>query len=237
MKVSGRRARPTDAPNGYPAAWEVDSLLVDGRGVHLRPILPDDAERLERFHRGLSTESAQVRLFGSAANPTAVDFERLAHADYVDTMALIALVGDRLVGVARYFRLERSEDADVSFVVADEFQGHGVGTLLLEILAGYATEKGIGQFLADTLPENSEMLDVFEDAGMSEASRLVEGVVRVRLDLTPTASYLARREERERVATAASVASFLRPSSIAVIGAGRHPGRYRPRDRPVAPRR
>jgi acyl-CoA synthetase (NDP forming)/GNAT superfamily N-acetyltransferase len=224
MKVSGRRARPTDAPNGYPAAWEVDSLLVDGRGVHLRPILPDDAERLERFHRGLSTESAQVRLFGSAANPTAVDFERLAHADYVDTMALIALVGDRLVGVARYFRLERSEDADVSFVVADEFQGHGVGTLLLEILAGYATEKGIGQFLADTLPENSEMLDVFEDAGMSEASRLVEGVVRVRLDLTPTASYLARREERERVATAASVASFLRPSSIAVIGAGRHPG-------------
>ena len=99
-----------------------------------------------------------------------------------------------------------------------------MGTLLLEILAGYATEKGIGQFLADTLPENSEMLDVFEDAGMSEASRLVEGVVRVRLDLTPTASYLARREERERVATAASVASFLRPSSIAVIGAGRHPG-------------
>ena len=224
MSPAGRGAGAVRVPGGYPVSWEVDSLLIDGRGVHLRPIRPDDVERIVQFHRDLSAASAHVRLFGTAAEPTATEFETLVHVDYVDTMALVALIGDRLVGVARYVRLERPGDADVSFVVADEFQGHGVGTLLLEILAGYATEHGISQFLAETLPENLEMLGVFEDAGMSEASRLVEGVVRVRLDLTPTPSYFARREERERVATAASVASFLRPRSIAVIGAGRRPG-------------
>jgi len=165
-----------------------------------------------------------VRLFGAKERPAASDFTKLAHVDYVDTMALVASVGDQIIGVARYIRLATSEEADVSFVVADEYQGKGVGTLLLESLACYAREKGISAFLADTLPENSVMLGMFEDAGMSEASTLVQGVVRVRLDLTPTASYFERREERERVATAASVASFLRPASIAVIGAGRRPG-------------
>ena len=224
MSVSDRGASAPGAPSGYPASWEGDSLLVDGRGVHLRPILPDDAERLALFHRSLTAGSSRVRLFGTKERPTASDFTKLAHVDYVDTMALVASVGDQIIGVARYIRLARSEEADVSFVVADEYQGKGVGTLLLESLACYAWEKGISAFLADTLPENSVMLGVFEDAGMSEASTLVEGVVRVRLDLTPTASYFERREERERVATAASVASFLRPASIAVIGAGRRPG-------------
>ncbi len=224
MSVSDRRERLVSKPAGYPASWEADSLLVDGSGVHLRPIVPDDTVRLTEFHRLLSAESAHVRLFGTKAHPTARDFEKLVRVDYVDTMALVALVRDQLIGVARYVRLRQTQDADVSFVVADEFQGHGVGTLLLESLAAYARERGINRFLADTLPENSVMLGVFEDAGMSEASRLVEGVVRVRLDLTPTPSYFARREERERVAMAASVASFLRPGSIAVIGAGRHPG-------------
>ncbi len=224
MSIADRRMGAPGVPSAYPASWEVDCLLVDGRGVHLRPILPDDAGRLESFYRALSPEDADVRVFGSVAEPGEAEFRALATVDYVDTMALVALVGNALVGMARYVRLARQQDADVSFVVAKEFQGRGVGTLLLEALAAYAREKGVNQFRAETAPENSVMLEVFEDAGMSEASRLVEGVVKVRLDLTPTESYFARREERERVATAASVASFLRPRSIAVIGAGRRPG-------------
>ena len=68
------------------------------------------------------------------------------------------------------------------------------------------------------------MIAVFADAGMNEVSRNIAGTVRVRLDLEPTPEYLARREQRERVAAAASVASFLRPQAIAVVGAGRTPG-------------
>ena len=224
VSVSDERELATNKPRGYPTTWEADSLLVDGSGVHLRPILPGDAHRLADFHRSLPADGVQVPMFGSKARLTGTGYEQLVRVDYVDTMALVALVRERLVGIARYVRLEQPEDADVAFVVAEEFQGHGVGTLLLESLAAYAREQGISQFLAEMLPDNSVMFGVFEDAGMTEASRLVHGIVRVRLDLTPTPSYFVRREERERIAMAASVASFLRPSSIAVIGAGRRPG-------------
>lgn len=218
---AGPRARE---PVGYPTSWEVDSLLIDGSGVRLRPILPSDEVLVADFHRSLSKESVYLRYFGAVSDLSKRDLERATNPNYETSMAIVALVAERLIGVASYERLDGSNAAEVAFAVADEYQGRGVGTLLLESLAAYAREQGIEQFVADTLPENSVMIAVFEDAGMSEISRFVDGVVRVRLDLKPTPEYFVRREQRERVAAAASVASFLRPRTIAVIGAGRKPG-------------
>ncbi len=211
-------------PESVLAAWEMDSLLIDGRSVHIRPVRPSDGPGVQNLHRSLSRESSYLRFFGAVAELSERDLERTVNLDYVARMAFVAFVREEMVGLARYDLTEEDSVAEVAFVVADVFQGQGVGTLLLESLAAYARERGITHFVAETLPENSMMLAVFADAGLNEVSRLVEGTVRVRLDLEPTADYLASREQRERVAAAASVESFLRPRTIAVIGAGRTPG-------------
>lgn len=211
-------------PESVLAAWEIDSLLIDGRSVRIRPVRPADASLVQDLHRGLSRESMHLRFFGAVAELSARDLERTVNVDYVSRMALVAFVREEMVGLARYDVTEEDGVAEVAFVVADAYQRHGVGTLLLESLAAYARERGITHFVAETLPENSLMLGVFADAGLTEVSRFVDGTVRVRLDLEPTAEYLERREQRERVAAAASVASFLRPTTIAVVGAGRTPG-------------
>ena len=211
-------------PESVLAAWEMDSLLIDGRSVHIRPVRSSDGPLVQSLHRSLSRESSYLRFFGAVAELSERDLERTVNLDYVARMALVAFVRGEMVGLARYDITEDDSVAEVAFVVADAFQGQGVGTLLLESLAAYAHERGITHFVAETLPENSVMIGVFADAGLNEVSRLVEGTVRVRLDLQPTVEYLERREQRERVAAAASVESFLRPRTIAVIGAGRTPG-------------
>ncbi|MGA8297197.1 MAG: GNAT family N-acetyltransferase [Acidimicrobiales bacterium] len=211
-------------PEAVLAAWEMDSLLIDGRAVHIRPVRPPDGPSVQRFYGSLSKESLRLRFFGSVSEISPRELERTVNVDYAGRMALVAFVRGEMVGIARYDVTDDSSIAEVAFVVADEFQGHGVGTLLLESLTAYARERGITQFVAETLPENAPMIGVFEDAGLREASRFRDGAIWVRLDLAPTPEYLQRREQRERVAAAASVANFLRPRTIAVIGAGRTPG-------------
>lgn len=212
-----------EAP-AYPAEWEADVLASDGGTVHVRPIRPDDAERIDELHRRLSTETVYLRFFAPLPRLSPTMLERLVHVDYADRFALVAELGDELVAVARYDRLPGSDEAEVAFLVEDAHQGRGLGSLLLEHLAAAATAAGIRRFVAETLPENQRMLQVFRDAGYGDERRFADGVVRVSFDLEPTAESVAQMRERERKAAARSVARLLRPATVAVVGAGRSPG-------------
>ena len=135
----------------------------------------------------------------------------------------MAELGDQLVGVARYDREPGTDSAEVAFVVSDEHQGRGIGTVLLEHLAAAARERGITRFVAETLAHNDQMLGVFRAAGFAERTRIEDGVVHVELLIEPTDRARAAIEEREHRAEAASVARLLTPRSVAVIGASRNP--------------
>jgi acyl-CoA synthetase (NDP forming)/RimJ/RimL family protein N-acetyltransferase len=211
-----------EAP-AYPAEWEADVLASDGGTVHVRPIRPDDAERIDALHRRLSTETIYLRFFAPLPRLSPTMLERLVHVDYADRFALVAELGDELVAVARYDRLPGSDEAEVAFLVEDAHQGRGLGSLLLEHLAAAATASGIRRFVAETLPENQRMLQVFRDAGYGDERRFADGVVQVSFDLEPTAESIAQMRERERRAAARSVARLLRPATVAVVGAGRSP--------------
>jgi GNAT superfamily N-acetyltransferase len=105
-------------------------------------------------------------------------------------MALVATLSSQLVGVARYDREEGSEEAEVAFVVADEYQGRGIGTLLLEHLAAFARTRGIKRFRAYTLAQNRPMQEVFRRSGFVESARFDQGVVNVQLDIEPNEATL-----------------------------------------------
>jgi acetate---CoA ligase (ADP-forming) len=223
--LGGRRAEQAPQPSAsYPAELEADVLLADGRVAKVRPILPSDAVLLKGLHASLSPESVYLRFFSPRRMLRDSEFEHFANVDYVDRLALVALVEGELVAVARYDRPPGTDQAEVAFTVRDDQQGRGIGTILLEHLASAAVATGIRRFVADTLSENHRMLDLFRKSGFEEKAAYQEGVVRVTMELEPGEGYLDGIEERERKAGAASIERLLRPSSIAIVGASRHSG-------------
>ncbi len=208
----------------YPARWESEVVLSDGGTMAVRPIRPDDAERIVAFHERQSPESIYFRFFSPRPRLSERDVERFTSVDYVDRMAFVGLIGDELVGVARYDRHRARSDAEVAFFIDDAHHGRGMATVLLEYLAEAAREAGISGFTASVLPQNRKMLGVFTQAGFTASSRFEEGVIEVTLDIEPTPEALAAIEERAGTAEARSVERLLRPTSIAVVGASRTPG-------------
>jgi acyl-CoA synthetase (NDP forming)/RimJ/RimL family protein N-acetyltransferase len=217
-------ASPPPIPDGYPASFETDVVLSDGATTHVRPIRPDDAPRILAFHARQSPQSIYYRYFSPRPRLSDRDVEHLTTLDYVDRMALIALRGDDLIGVARYDRLRHRAEAEVAFFVDDANHGRGLATVLLELLAVRAREVGLTGFTASVLPENRKMIGVFTQAGFEAATRFADGVVEVRLGLTPTPEAEAVIEARARSAASQAVRRLLSPHSVAVIGASRTPG-------------
>lgn len=203
----------------YPASWEADVAVRDGSVMHIRPIRPDDAPALQRFHVAQSPRSTYFRFFGPKARLSDADLVHLTGVDHVDRVALVLVHGSEILAVGRYDRLD-DEVAEVAFNVADRLQGLGLGSVLLEHLAAAARERGIRRFVADVLPTNSRMLRVFRDAGYDVHHRLEEGVITVAFDVDPTARSVAVMAEREHRADALSMRAVLGAGSVVVVAEG-----------------
>ncbi len=210
-------------PDGYPAEWEADVVLRDGSVAHVRPIVPDDADGLRRFHAGQSAESIYLRFFAPLKTLSDKDVARFTQVDYDSRVALVATVRGEIIGVARYDLLD-ANTAEVAFNISDAFQGKGVGSVLLEHLAAVAQERGVAKFVADVLPQNRKMIQVFNDAGYEVSHHFDNGVIAVAFEIEPTVQSHAVRLSREHRADAMSMRSVLFPESIAVIGASRRAG-------------
>ncbi len=156
---------------------------MDGTTVILRPIRASDAPDLVRFHHTLSTETTYLRFFSVHPELSAAEIERFTHVDHRDREAIVARIGGDIVGVARFDRIDGSDQAEVAFVVSDRWQGHGLGTTMFKALAARARELGITGFVADTLPHNARMLRVLHDAGLPLSSGFRNGVVHLVMQL------------------------------------------------------
>lgn len=212
-----------DAGPPYPSHWEADVVLRDGGTAHLRPIRPDDADGLQRFHLAQSPESVYLRFFAPMPRLSERDLHRFTHVDHRDRVAFVITVNDDIIGIGRYDRVEPTA-AEVAFNIADSHHGRGVGSVLLEHLAAAARENGVHRFVAEVLPQNRKMMSVFRDAGYEVRHRYEDGVISLGFDIDPTEKSLAVMESREHRAEARSVHALLNPASVALIGASRRPG-------------
>lgn len=204
----------------YPKNWEADVVLRDGATAHVRPIVPSDAEGIQRMHAKQSPESIYLRFFAPMPTIPPKDLERFVNVDYNDRVALVMVAGDEIIGVGRYDRLDENS-AEVAFNIADAHQGRGIGSILLEHLTAVARERGLSVFTAEVLPQNRSMLQVFAAAGYEVSREFDDGVVAVRFEIDPTERSKQVLEAREHRAEALSVRSVLNPASVAVIGASR----------------
>ncbi|WP_305094810.1 bifunctional GNAT family N-acetyltransferase/acetate--CoA ligase family protein [Prescottella sp. R16] len=211
-----------DRARDFPRHWLADVLASDGGVVHLRPIVPEDAEKLVAFHGKLSERTRYLRYFGPYPTMSKRDIVNFTTVDHHDRVAFVAVLGDEIIAVGRYERLRNIGDgrsAEVAFVVADSHQGRGLGPILLEHLAGAAAENGLTMFVAEVLAENRNMVSVFREAGYQVSRSFDGGVLRLEFAIDPTEALLSVRNSRERAAEARSVRNVLSPRSVAVIGA------------------
>jgi acetyl coenzyme A synthetase (ADP forming)-like protein len=205
----------------------IDVILRDGSTLRLRA--PTDAGRqpLVRFFEGLSPRSLYLRFHGT---PT-VD-ERLVDPvldpDWVDRGSLVGSVTEggeeRIVALANYVRLRDPLSAEVAFTVADDYQGRGIGTRLLEQLAARAAAEGIERFIGEVMADNAAMIHVFEGVGFEVTRALSGGEVEMTFPIAPTADYASRVEARDHTAVVASLRPFFEARSVAVLGASARRG-------------
>lgn len=180
-------------PPRYPAELEGSVVLPDGTAVAVRPIVPGDGAALAEFHLGLSDISVYLRFFGAHPRLSPAEVERFTCVDYEDRLALVATVDGRLLAVGRYDRGDGGE-AEVAFVVADQYQHRGIGSVLLERLARAARQRGITTFYAQTLAENRSMLDVFVHSGYPVSTQSDRQLVEVRFPIVERSGTLAAGE-------------------------------------------
>ena len=217
-------AEPAEA---YPSHWEADVVLRDGGVAHVRPVRPDDAPRIDRFHAAQSPESVYLRFFAPMPRISPADMRRFVHVDHVRRVGLVATVREEIIGIGRYEggdvapgdRGPRS--AEVAFNIADAHRGRGIGSVLLEHLAAAARENGITSFTADVLPTNQRMLGVFREAGYEVRHHLDDGIIEVAFDIDPTERSIAVMAAREHRAESLSMHALLNARSVVVVGASR----------------
>jgi acetate---CoA ligase (ADP-forming) len=209
------------------ASGPVDVILRDGTTLRLRAPLTADAAAVLQLFSGLSQESLYRRFHGlPTVDPRLV--APVLDPDWRERGSLIGAIagdgGERVVGLASYARLRDPTAAEVAFTVADDFQGRGVGTRLLEQLARRAGKSGVERFVAEVLADNRPMLSVFEDTGFEVERELESGEVEVSFPIATTDRYRDRVDERDHVAVGASLRPFFAPERVAVIGASARAG-------------
>jgi GNAT superfamily N-acetyltransferase len=191
--------------------------LRDGTSVRLRPIVREDKAILVEGFRRLSPESRFRRFMAPIEELTADQLRFLTEIDYVHHFAWVALdldaAGHPGVGVSRYVRIpEEPEVAEPAVTVVDDYQGRGLGTLLLEALGAVALENGITRFRGYALEVNRPIREVLEAMGATTAHDS-PGMLRIEVDLPARMEEMRGSPLREvlRIVARGDGPVFLRP--------------------------
>jgi acetyltransferase len=153
----------------YPMELETTLTVKRGRRLRVRAIRPEDAEAERTFVAGLSDESRYTRFLHHLQELTPQMLARFTQVDYDRELALIALAGkaavEKIVAVARYVGNPDGESAEFAVVVADAWQGRGLGQALMRMLIGCARTRGFRRLDGVILATNSAMLALMARLG------------------------------------------------------------------------
>jgi acetyltransferase len=159
-------------PRKYVHSWTAD----DGADFFIRPIRPEDESLVVDFHGRLSAESVYQRYFTELGYEQRVAHERLVRVCFTDYDREIALVAERfepdqdrlvIAAIGRLIRLPDGTSAEFSLVVADDFQGHGLGREMMHQLIAVAREEGLSRLVAEVLAANGGMVRICHELGFT----------------------------------------------------------------------
>lgn len=166
---------PPLAIRPYPVQYEQVWETKKGQTVGIRPIMPEDEAMMVAFHKTLSEDSVYMRYFRNIKLTQRIAHDRLVRVCHVDYDRDIALVvtqrvadgSDEVIAAGRLSKLHGQNGAEYSILVADAFQGHGIGTKLLQELIRIGRDEGLDFIEAYMLRTNRGIIKISERQGFT----------------------------------------------------------------------
>ena len=156
--------------------------MRDGRRFEIRALSPQDGPALLAAIKSVSAKSLFRRFFAVRREFTEKEIAFFVNVDFVDHVALVAVVEQNIVGGGRYV-VVKPGTAELAFAVIDAYQGQGVGAALMRHLVAIARDAGLRELVAEVLAENAVMLKVFAGCGLPMTTRREAEIVHVGLKL------------------------------------------------------
>jgi acetyltransferase len=160
----------------YPTKYVTPWRLREGTEVILRPIKPEDEPMELDFIKGLSTETSRFRFFQIIKDLPHDALVRFCNIDYDREMAFIAETTDTNnnqapqrveIGVSRLILDPNRRRGEIAVVIADKFQGKGLGTKLVDMLIEVARDKGVEALYGVIMSGNMAMIRLCEKLGFA----------------------------------------------------------------------
>ena len=183
-----------------PAEFARDITLRNGTALRLRALRDSDRSELVALFNRCSPESIRFRFLRLITSLPDSLLDQLVSVDGSKHVAIVVTkpenADERVVAIGRYYALdERPEVAEVAFLVEDQMQKRGIGTILLDTLAEIARLHSITRFSADVLADNRTMLSVFRKAGYALSSSVSYGVTHLEFSILSNELNKTRTEE------------------------------------------
>src|SRR5271155_1960097 len=168
--------------------YSTTEALRDGCRVEIRALRPEDRADLLAAVNRTSAQSLYRRFFGLKRSFTDQEAAFFINVDFVNHVALVAFIDDEegrpvIAGGGRYIVVQPGQ-AEIAFVVVDEYQGRGIGRALIRHLTRIARAAGIRTLVAEVLSENTPMLQLFKTSGLPLSTRREGQVVHVKICLS-----------------------------------------------------
>ncbi len=161
-------------------------LLQDGNQVTFRPVHPTDEHGMRDLLYALSEQTVYYRFMSEIRKFPHRQIRDFVYIDHRKDVAVVGTVpaahGEEIIAVGRYYLDEKTNRAEVAFVILDAWQNKGIGTFLFRHLVTIAKRNGIAGFTAEVLQANRRMMAVFNDSGFHMTSELSDGVYSVSID-------------------------------------------------------
>jgi acetyltransferase len=171
----------------YPNQYESDWMLRDGTPVLLRPMKPEDEPLVSDFLKKCSEETIFFRYFKLIKNWTHEMLIRFTQNDYDREIGLMAIGQppgpEIMMGVSRMVMAADRSTAEFAVIVADPWQGKGLGPKLVERITEIAREQGVKLLHGDVLAQNQPMLEMVKRLGFSIQKDTEGGTYRVEMAL------------------------------------------------------
>jgi acyl-CoA hydrolase/GNAT superfamily N-acetyltransferase len=164
-----------------PPPFRTSMVLDDGTQINLRSIKPTDEPRMRDLFYALSQETLYYRFMSRLKHVPRKEIQNFVYIDHRSDVSLVATLpeafGEDIVAIGRYYLNEKTNYAEVAFVVRDDWHNRGIGTFLLKQLTTLAKRNGISGFTAEVLRENRAMQQVFNKSEYQTTSTPGESVV------------------------------------------------------------
>jgi acyl-CoA hydrolase/GNAT superfamily N-acetyltransferase len=169
-----------------PKEVRTTMLLDDGTLITFRAIEPTDEPATRDLFYSLSQETVYYRYMSHMKRIPRKQLQNFVYIDHRNEVAIVGTVpeahGEEIIAIGRYYLDQKTNRAEVAFVVRDDWQNRGIGSFIMKHLATIAKRNGISGFTAEVMRDNKAMQAVINHSGMKVRSTLHEGVFHFEMD-------------------------------------------------------